>query len=339
MADIRNLLNQIAAQEAQLHETQFLAPCVRGGRVRTSVANIIYTFTPQPQDFEGWGIFGPVDEKTAEVVDEPSLPQLAEYLKLLKPMRLRLAHVLQGQTWLAYPVNESDMQQRLGATKPVPVHLVTEASAFEPIIARSDGSAWWFDEIDRRAEPQPAERLREQLRQVTMPENVHFPGMTPEMHTVYELALQQTEEYQLRMQHQRQVREQRERQRDQRLARRTQREEEHRQQAQAFQPQEQHRYYQWETQQSRRHRRNSNNEERRLRDALHMGGGELRDFRDRGDFWQVEWTTRNGEHHTSAISKNDLTVISSGICLSGGDRNFDLQSLVGVIEAQDKWDF
>jgi hypothetical protein len=310
MADIRNLLNQLAAQEVQLRETQFLAPCVRGGRVRTSVAHIIHTFTPQPQDFEGWGIFQPVDEKTAEVVDEPNLPQLAEYLKLLKPMRLRLVYVLQGQTWLAYPVNESDMQQRLGAAKPVAVHLVTEASAFEPIIARFDGSAWWYEEIDRRAEPQPAERLREQLRQDTMPENVRFRGMTPEMHTVYHLALQQTEAYQQRLEHQRQVREQRERQRE---------------------PTERTR--------GRRQRQIANSEEGRLRDALHMGGGELRDFRDRGDFWQVEWTTRNGEHHTSAISKNDLTVISSGICLSGGDRNFDLQSLVGVIEARDNWDF
>jgi len=324
VADIRNLLNQIAAQEAQLRDTQFLAPCVRGGRVRTSVANIIYTFTPQPQDFEGWGIFQPVDGKIAEVVEEPSLPQLAEYLKLLKPLRLRLAHGLQGQTWLAYPVNESDMQQRLGAAKPVPVHLVTEAAAFEPIIARFDGGAWWFDEIDRRAEPQPAELLREQLRQGTMPENVRFPGMTPEMHTVYDLALQQTEAYQLRLQHQREVREQQQRQREQRQQRRAQRDEERREQER-------------QSQRGRRHRGSAQGDEGRLRDALHMGGGELREFRDRGEFWQVEWTTRNGDRHTSAISKGDLTVISSGICLSGYDRNFDLQSLVGVIEARDNW--
>lgn len=317
MTDIRNLINQIAAQETQLQDTQFLAPCVRGGQVRTSVANIIYTFTPQPQDFEGWGIFQPMDEKTAGVVDEPSLPQLAEYLKLLKPMRLRLAHALQGQTWLAYPVNESDMQQRLGTVKPVPVHLVTEGAAFEPIIARFDGSAWWFDEIDRRAEPQPAELLREQLRQVTMPENVRFSGMTPEMLSVYDLALQQTEEYQLRLQHQRQIREQQERQHQQRLTSQAQREEERRQR---------------HTQRGRGYRRNAGDDEGRLQEALHMGGGELREFRDRGDFWQVEWMTRNGERHTSAISKTDLTVISSGICLSGYDQNFDLQSLVGVIE-------
>lgn len=324
MSDIRNLLNQIAAQETQLRDTQFLAPCVRGGRVRTSVANIIYTFTPQPQDFEGWGIFQPVDGKTAEVVDEPSLPQLAEYLKLLKPMRLRLAYVLQGQTWLAYPGNEADMQQRLAVAKPVLVHLVTEGSAFEPIIARFDGSAWWFDELDRRAEPQPAELLREQLRQETAPEQIRFSGMTPEMLSVYNLALQQTEAYQQRRRHQQEVTEQQERRRQQRQAERQQREHQRRQQP---------------TPRGRRDRRAAQNDQQRLQDALHMGGGELRDFRDRGDFWQVEWTTRNGEYHTSAISKHDLTVISSGICLSGYDRNFDLQSLVGVVEARDHWDF
>jgi hypothetical protein len=339
MADIRNLLNQIAAQEAQLRETQFLAPCVRGGRVRTSVANIIYTFKAQPQDFEGWGIFQPVDEKTAEVVDEPSLPQLADYLKLLKSVRLRLAYVLQGQTWLAYPMNESDMQQRLGAAKPVPVHLVTEGSAFEPIIARFDGCAWWFDEIDRRAEPQPAELLREQLRQGTMPENVRFLGMTPEMHAVYDIALQQTEAYQLRLQHQREVREHRDRQREQRQTRREQRNEQRRQREQTTPPPAQEWQYQQQRGRRGQHRHAAQHPERRLRDALRMGGGELSDFRDRGDFWQVEWTTRNGERHTSAISKHDLTVISSGICLSGLDRDFDLQSLVGVIETRDNWDF
>jgi hypothetical protein len=73
-------------------------------------------------------------------------------------------------------------------------------------------------------------------------------------------------------------------------------------------------------------------DEKRLQEALRTGGGTLREFRDRDDHWLVEWTTSTGEHHTSAISKNDLTVVSAGICLSGMDRNFDLQSLVGVVE-------
>jgi len=268
------------------------------------VANLIYTFTPQPRDFEGWGIFRPVNEKTAEVVEEASLPQLAEYLKLLKPLRLRLAYPLRSLTWLAYPMNESDMQQRLGMVKPVPVHLVSEGAAFEPIIARFDGTAFWFDEIDRRAEPQPTEQLREQLEQVTLPDQVRFAGMTPEMRTVYELVLQQTPAYQEREQHRRQAREAGEAEGAEGAG----------EAGEAV--------------------GGERTDEQQLRDALQMGGGRLRTFRDRGEFWQVEWTTRDRERHTSAIAKGDLTVMSSGICLSGCDRDFDLQSLVGVIEAR-----
>jgi hypothetical protein len=282
MINIRKLLNQIAAQEAQLPDTQFLAPCVGGGLVRTRVAGIVYTFTPKPRKFEGWGIFQPVDEKTAEAIEEPNLPQVAEYLKLLQPLRLRLAYKLQKQTWLAYPVNESDARQRIGAVAPVPLHLVTEGAAFDPAIARWDGSSWWFDELDRRADPQIAAQLREHLQKVTPLAELRFKGITPEMRTVYDLAAQQTKEFRGQMQ-------------------------------------------QRET-------------EGRLRKALQQGGGELREFHDKGEFWQVEWTTIDGERHTSAIAKHDLTVVSSGICLSGRDRDFDLQSLVGVIERQNDWD-
>lgn len=80
MADILKLINQIAIAEAQLSATQFLAPCVKGGRVRTRVARMVYTFSPKPSKFEGWGIFQAVDEKTATVVKEVDLPQVAEYL-------------------------------------------------------------------------------------------------------------------------------------------------------------------------------------------------------------------------------------------------------------------
>ncbi|NES82090.1 MAG: hypothetical protein F6K10_12175 [Moorea sp. SIO2B7] len=297
MRNIRKLMKQLAAQEVLLNDTEFLAPCVGGGKVRTSVENIVYTFSAKPEDFEGWGIFKPLDNRVAEVIDEPSLPQLAEYLKLLKPLRLRLAYGLRGQTWLAYPVNESDMQQRFGTVKPVAVHLVTEGAQFEPIIARNDGNSWWFEEIDRRAEPQPTVQLWGLLREETPSADIHFAGMTPEMLTVYDLAWQQTEAAKQRRELRRQARKPQKK------------------------PQESE--AQVET------------TEERLQQALRQGGGEMQGFRDRGEFWQVEWRTADGDFHASAIDKNDLTVISSGICLSGRDRDFDLQSLVGVIEKRD----
>jgi hypothetical protein len=81
-------------------------------------------------------------------------------------------------------------------------------------------------------------------------------------------------------------------------------------------------------------RRRESLDEARLRGALGFGGGDLHSFRDRGDYWLVEWMARSGELHTSAIAKTDLTVISAGICLSGEDEKFDLQSLVSVVEGE-----
>ncbi|MCU0544716.1 MAG: hypothetical protein MUE44_21535 [Oscillatoriaceae cyanobacterium Prado104] len=273
MVDIRKILSKLAAQEKQLLDTKFLAPCVRGGKVRTRVNSMIYTFQPQPRKFEGWAIFQPINEKIAAVIEEPSLPQLTEYLQLLIPVRLLLAFPLQGQTWLAYPVNESDAKQRTGNAKPIPVHLVTEGSQFEPIAARWDGNSWWFEEIDRRADPLPAEELKAALKKLVLPEEVRFKGMTPEMRTVYELVARNIKDFDPKLR-----------------------------------------------------------DEKRLQEALKMGGGELREFRDRDNFWLVEWTSSTGEHHSSAIAKSDLTVIGAGICLSGFDKDFDLQSLVGVVE-------
>ncbi len=273
MTDIRKILNQLAAQEGKLLDTQFIAPCVRGGKVRTRIGGMIYTFKPQLRNFEGWAIFQPVNETIVAVVDEPNLPQLAEYLQLLVPIRLQLAHVLQGQTWLAYPINESDAKQRTGFAKPVPVHLVTEGSQFEPIVARWDGDSWWFEDIDRRADPMASEELRAALKQLTFPQELRFKGMTPEMRTIYELVTRNLKDFDPKVQ-----------------------------------------------------------DERRLKRALNIGGGELQDFRDRDDYWLVEWTSRTGERHSSAIAKKDLTVMSAGICLSGEDMKFDLQSLVGVVE-------
>jgi hypothetical protein len=73
-------------------------------------------------------------------------------------------------------------------------------------------------------------------------------------------------------------------------------------------------------------------DETRLRRALEMGGGSLESFVDRGDYWTTQWTTSDGETYTSAIQKDNLSVMSAGICLDGEDAKFDLQSLVGVVE-------
>ncbi len=207
--------------------------------------------------------------------------QVEQYLTLFPAFRLRLAFRVKHRSWLAYPANESDVRQRLGQARPALVHLVERGDAFEQILARWDGSAWWFEAADRRADPRFAEVLRQALKQETEPEAIRHKGLTPEMRAVYSVAFSRTATARARRQQQR--------------------------------------------------------DEARLGQALAFAGGALHAARDRGDYWLVEWTTRDGERHHSAISKQGLTVISAGICLSDQDRQFDLQSLVSVMEQRPDW--
>jgi hypothetical protein len=285
MADIRDLLDRLAAGEKALRAHRFLAPCVRGGSVRAQVAGLLYTFTPRPREFKGWAIFQPTSEREAQVVEEADFVRVAEYLSMFPALRLRLAYKLPAGTWLAYPANESDMRQRFPSreVRPVPVHLVTDGQEFEQVVARSLGGGWWFEELDRRASPLDADEMRAAFSNRLAPESLSWKGLTPEMRSCYSLVYRRDE-----------------------LAR--------------------------EEKIRRERNERGAQEERRLREALRFGGGDLHGFRDRGEFWVVQWTARDGTHHTSAIAKSDLTVISAGICLSGEDDKFDLQSLVGVIE-------
>ncbi|MBE9029576.1 hypothetical protein IQ266_07520 [filamentous cyanobacterium LEGE 11480] len=292
MSAINQLLQSLAKQENQLQNTQFLAPCVKSGYIRTRIQGMVYGFTPEPKDFEGWGIFQPADTQSATLIESAEIWQIDEYLQALPAIRVRLVYQLQNQTWLAYPINEADMRQRFGTARPIVIHLVSEGTAFDAIIVRCLGAAFYFEMRDRKADPEPAEQLQTNLQQLTPIADLCFSGLTPEMRTTYELVARQTEEFPLpaRTNHP----------------------------APSTNP------------------RPVRHDEKRLRDALLTGGGFLDRYEDRGDYWTVEWRTSDGEAHTSAIAKRDLTVVTAGICLDGFDENFDLQSLVGVVEQQ--WD-
>ena len=86
-----------------------------------------------------------------------------------------------------------------------------------------------------------------------------------------------------------------------------------------------------------RRRRDQQQQEKRLRNALTVGGASLLGYeRVSGNdgTLRVHWV-RDGVHSTNLVDMK-LNVISSGICLSGQDSDFDLASVVGVV-AESPW--
>lgn len=102
-------------------------------------------------------IFNLIDEleqserelQKTEFLEEASFATVNRYLALFEPLRVLLVRELTERSWMAFPANGSDMAQRFGEMRPVVVHLVDGAREFDTVVARTDGGAWWFDDLDR----------------------------------------------------------------------------------------------------------------------------------------------------------------------------------------------
>ena len=305
--DITALINMVSEQERQHAQTTFLAPCVAGSPIGVRVAGMVRHYEPDREDFEGWGIWQArtVGGRARAQWKEPApFPVVSRYLNLFEQLRVWLVCPLQGQSWLAMPANLSDMQQRFGRAHPFVVRLVEQGQAFERVIARFDGGAWWAQDIDPGSDPRTSAHLRDAMHAWTGHDELRRPGLTPELREAYRLALTQA----LREDQRHALLEQRAashaRNRQQRLAARSH-------------------YQRFLT---------TRHDESVVRGALEDAGGRFDSMQVEGDRYWVQWRAPNGQHHSSCIARGDLTVVSAGICLDGLDHTFDLQSLVGVVE-------
>jgi len=69
----------------------------------------------------------------------------------------------------------------------------------------------------------------------------------------------------------------------------------------------------------------------KIQRAVRHAGGFFKSYIERHDSYTVIFAIEGGEYRAT-IEKSGLGVISAGICLSGEDKKFDLQSLVSVVK-------
>jgi hypothetical protein len=343
----RALVEKLNKQSAALREHEILAPVLPGGRIRTRLDGLVYEFKPKGR-WVGWGRFQPLNEFEAVPLGEAMPWQRSDYLHLFPTLRVILLWPVErmkdeggrlnrrtgrptgqaaseshpssfaegtqvrilhpSQAWWALPYNESDARQRFGLAggEMIPVYFCDPlggADRFERVVARVDGRALWFDGPDALADPMHAEWLREAASRPELPEK-YRPGLAA------------SERLALLFGHIRQL------ELDGQLrppagGHRNQREQQ-----------------EWLRQQAGRSRL-----EQRLRYALAKADATLHSFAETANPdgspgpLVVEWSEQGQNYRYRSTIDPNLTVVSSGICLSGHDNDFDLTSLVSVMEA------
>lgn len=179
------LINKLAQEEKRLAETTFLAPVLAAGKVKLRVDGIVYDLTVHERQFEGWGIFRISKPGHAQLVERASISLVNNYLKLFPRKRFVLLDSFDGQ-WFALSSSGSDT--RFALDGPIPIHLMTSSPAsMDTVTTRFDGSAFWFEGVDRRRDPVVARTLRQALANKIDPDEVRAAGMTPEERLAYRI--------------------------------------------------------------------------------------------------------------------------------------------------------
>lgn len=313
--DPRALIARFTQEGRQLLEREIIAPLLPGGRIRSRVGGLVYEFRSSER-FVGWGRFRPLNEREAVPLGEALPWERGAYLELFPALRVVLlwpdSSGRAPGSWMALPYNESDARQRFGfGLEPLPVFLCDPtggAERFERVIARVDGRTLWFEGPDVLADPTHAEWLRDastrESNESLLPGLAGSERLALLYWRIHQLELTTPTAVHLSEQMPRQNR------REQRA---------------------------WLAQQARRVAL-----EQSLRHALAKADATLHTFSEvtapDGSLRQliVEWSEHGQPRRYRSAIDPHLTVVSSGICLSGRDRDFDLTSLVNVMSDPDR---
>lgn len=292
---IKDILGRLEAQENSFRGSLVLAPVIAGRTVSTKIAGVVCNLKLESEKEapRGWSVLEVLSSDGARWVRAATRAEREKYLALLPRVRF-IALESSKKVWAAFPAHQGDARFRLNG--PAIVREVESGvQPFDTMLTRFDGTHFWFEATDTRRSPALAAYLRESMVSSVLPENLQKKGLSSEEKAAYMLALfgPPTEEELLLPVP-----------------------------VVAGQPHaEEEVPFNWR----------QNSVASRLARSVSHGGAQLVSYIERDGVYSV--TYRFGERtHTSTVRASDLKVQTSGICLSGRDGDFDLTSLVGVMQ-------
>ena len=155
-------------------------------RVGSGRAAVRLALKVRPANFQGWGVFRPASHAEAGLVRKASAGERQRYLSLLPAARFVVCSRRRAGNVAGTLADGAG--GRISVDGPVELLLADEVEPFDTAIARFDGSRFWFDRPDDRADPAAAAHLRRALSEMTEPAKVDRPSLTAGHRRAYAVA-------------------------------------------------------------------------------------------------------------------------------------------------------
>jgi hypothetical protein len=188
--NISRLIAALAQDDAKILASEFLAPRLRGQKVRVKINGVVCPFAVAPQSFEGWGVFKPLSYRFARLARDASPEERERYLHLLPAVRMLVAgrDNVGFQGFLTY---QGDSRFAGGLVR---ISLADGVELFNSIVCRFDGAQFWFDGPDGSRSPMYAQAMRQAIAEGA--ECPELGGILPAERHLYGIALKATQEAQ-----------------------------------------------------------------------------------------------------------------------------------------------
>jgi hypothetical protein len=292
---INDLLDRLEDAERRFVGAEFLAPLIGRGPVAVRIAGLVCHLRVTaglPRSFRGWAILRSRAINRAEFVRPATLSEIAAYLDLFPAVRLILAHPVEHRTTLAADSSADKETATRAGWLAFPAH-----GGDQRIQIKGPAQVWLAEEGLERFETIIA-RCDGRLFWYERRSPARDPAIAAYLRE--QLALKD----------------------DKNLPPEP---------AALHKPglsHQERQAYGWVRALLEQAQRDA--VEVRLSEALAHSGAALRAYAPRADAYVVTYEI-DGRQHISTVQRDDLTVMTAGICLSGQDRRFDLTSLVGVL--------
>lgn len=175
-----DLLAKLVKDETAFLDTEFIAPRIAGD-VGVKIGEAVCQMRIKPRGYHGWGVFRPIDYRSARFVRVPTDMERERYLSAMPLVRM----LITGRDDHGYMGVQT---HHFGANVVAKLWFAEGPELFDSVVTRFDGMHFVYDGPDNGRGLMYAERLREALAN-DEPEAPAMPGLLPQEKWLYREAL------------------------------------------------------------------------------------------------------------------------------------------------------